>query len=420
MDYYELLEVSPNARDSVIRAAWKRIAQDLHPDRNPSNADAHQRMQRLNEAKDTLLDPQRRAQYDRTRKDNPRVNERPRPTPQQPPAPPPREIRQVTWAQWSDGQPLRLGDVVIQVLPEADSTLRLVEGPIVGLSWEYPEGPSATGPTVEVERGRFADALTMMQRLSVAQNEQPVWSDGTPIRVGDRLSDGGSVLGVRTDRGDGPPILVDDGRRFGSENPLQGLLGRSTLAPHVFPLVRDEWNEGKNHWDMSRESEDGGVGPAPWVATLPPLLPRAAVGTAVVVLAHWFLLSKGIVRDPVVVGEKLFRFGPIIAGITALALFFLTVGLRSSRPWTGRTVRQYAISLSASVFAFGMTAISFASTSDHAYGFYESQDDAGLSAILLLPLALVHMTLLAVGCVVVLWSVALIVRSLFFAVEVEA
>jgi len=67
-----------------------------------------------------------------------------------------------------------------------------------------------------------------------------------------------------------------------------------------------------------------------------------------------------------------------------------------------------------------MTAISFASTSDHAYGFYESQDDAGLSAILLLPLALVHMTLLAVGCVVVLWSVALIVRSLFFAVEVEA
>ncbi|MBI5054814.1 MAG: DnaJ domain-containing protein, partial [Chloroflexi bacterium] len=48
-DYYEILQVSPNAELEVIEAAYKRLARKYHPDYNES-PDAVQRMQELNEA----------------------------------------------------------------------------------------------------------------------------------------------------------------------------------------------------------------------------------------------------------------------------------------------------------------------------------------------------------------------------------
>lgn len=63
MDYYELLQVSPRAEQDVIEAAYKRLAQKYHPDRNPDPVSVS-KMQDINLAYATLRDPKKRRQYD--------------------------------------------------------------------------------------------------------------------------------------------------------------------------------------------------------------------------------------------------------------------------------------------------------------------------------------------------------------------
>ena len=65
-DYYEILQVSPKAGPEVIDAAYRRLARRYHPDVNPSEA-ADERMRELNQALEILLDPRKRADYDRRR-----------------------------------------------------------------------------------------------------------------------------------------------------------------------------------------------------------------------------------------------------------------------------------------------------------------------------------------------------------------
>jgi len=61
---YEVLEVSPAARPAVIRAAYRCLVQDYHPDRNPGDADAAARMSLINHAYSVLSNPLQRARYD--------------------------------------------------------------------------------------------------------------------------------------------------------------------------------------------------------------------------------------------------------------------------------------------------------------------------------------------------------------------
>jgi len=61
---YEILEVSPTARPAVIRAAYRCLAQEYHPDRNPGNAEAAARMALINHAYSVLIDPLQRVRYD--------------------------------------------------------------------------------------------------------------------------------------------------------------------------------------------------------------------------------------------------------------------------------------------------------------------------------------------------------------------
>lgn len=63
-DYYGVLEVGRAATGDEIRAAYRRLAREHHPDANPG-PDAEARMRRINEAWETLRDPRRRAAYDR-------------------------------------------------------------------------------------------------------------------------------------------------------------------------------------------------------------------------------------------------------------------------------------------------------------------------------------------------------------------
>jgi DnaJ-class molecular chaperone len=63
MDYYEILGIPREASESAIKKAYRELSYKTHPDRN-SSPDASIKMQQLNEAYETLKDPQKRQQYD--------------------------------------------------------------------------------------------------------------------------------------------------------------------------------------------------------------------------------------------------------------------------------------------------------------------------------------------------------------------
>jgi len=64
-DYYDVLGVPRNASEQDLKSAFRRLAKDHHPDRNPGDKDAEQKFKELNEAYEVLKDPQKRAAYDR-------------------------------------------------------------------------------------------------------------------------------------------------------------------------------------------------------------------------------------------------------------------------------------------------------------------------------------------------------------------
>lgn len=64
MNYYEILEVSPNASPEVLKAAYKSLIQRYHPDRNPGNSEAAKHSVLVVQAYEVLSDPGKRAAYD--------------------------------------------------------------------------------------------------------------------------------------------------------------------------------------------------------------------------------------------------------------------------------------------------------------------------------------------------------------------
>src|SRR5262245_21069784 len=64
-DPYEILGVSRTASQDDIRRAYRRLAKEHHPDRNPGDKSAEQRFKDIQAAYEVLGDPDRRKQYDR-------------------------------------------------------------------------------------------------------------------------------------------------------------------------------------------------------------------------------------------------------------------------------------------------------------------------------------------------------------------
>lgn len=64
-DYYDLLGINPLASPEEIKKAYRRLAHQFHPDKNPGNPAAEEHFKRITEAYDTLQDARKRAAYDR-------------------------------------------------------------------------------------------------------------------------------------------------------------------------------------------------------------------------------------------------------------------------------------------------------------------------------------------------------------------
>src|SRR6201987_209847 len=64
-DYYEVLGVQRGSSEAEMKAAYRKLAMQHHPDRNPGDKDCEHRFKEINEAYDVLKDGDKRAAYDR-------------------------------------------------------------------------------------------------------------------------------------------------------------------------------------------------------------------------------------------------------------------------------------------------------------------------------------------------------------------
>ena len=64
-DPYSILGVSKGADDKAIKSAYRKLAKELHPDKNKDNPKASERFSEITQAYDLLSDPKKRGQFDR-------------------------------------------------------------------------------------------------------------------------------------------------------------------------------------------------------------------------------------------------------------------------------------------------------------------------------------------------------------------
>ena len=63
-DYYEVLGVNKNATPDELKKAYRKLALQYHPDRNPGDKEAEEKFKEAAEAYDVLSNPDKKARYD--------------------------------------------------------------------------------------------------------------------------------------------------------------------------------------------------------------------------------------------------------------------------------------------------------------------------------------------------------------------
>ena len=63
--YYDVLGLARTASPEEVKGAYRKLAKEHHPDRNPGSNGADHKFKEINEAYEILKDPNRRAAYDR-------------------------------------------------------------------------------------------------------------------------------------------------------------------------------------------------------------------------------------------------------------------------------------------------------------------------------------------------------------------
>jgi len=66
-DYYEILGVSPDADAKTIKQTYRKLARQYHPDVNPGNKEAEEKLKFINKSYQSLSNPQQRKKYDELR-----------------------------------------------------------------------------------------------------------------------------------------------------------------------------------------------------------------------------------------------------------------------------------------------------------------------------------------------------------------
>ncbi len=64
MDFYQILGVARTATETEIQKAYRKLAMQYHPDRNPGDKEAEEKFKQVQEAYETLHDPSRKIRYD--------------------------------------------------------------------------------------------------------------------------------------------------------------------------------------------------------------------------------------------------------------------------------------------------------------------------------------------------------------------
>ena len=62
-DYYKILGVEKTATQKEIKKAYRKLAAQYHPDKNPGNKAAEEKFKEINEANEVLSDPDKRKKY---------------------------------------------------------------------------------------------------------------------------------------------------------------------------------------------------------------------------------------------------------------------------------------------------------------------------------------------------------------------
>merc|ERR1719350_600470 len=75
-DFYKILGVNRRADTNTIKKAYRKLAKEMHPDKNPDDPEANERFQDLGVAYETLKDPDSRKIYDRGGEEALQKNER--------------------------------------------------------------------------------------------------------------------------------------------------------------------------------------------------------------------------------------------------------------------------------------------------------------------------------------------------------